>query len=158
MTTPLARFVSISVKGEVAREATPIGIKRESKRAPAAWLGPSAGKNVAAHRAGDAAVLSLLTRVRAAHLSLLFKFRQLVVRFARREDGQQPAGPYDLPDDGVWHDDVRRAGAGRTDLRRIEDEVQTLRRDHPLLFIADDILDVQSQPLVRCPRLVLVLL
>src|SRR5256885_11529524 len=68
MATPLARFVSISVKGEAAREATPVGIKRESKRASATRLGPSAGENVAAHRAGDGALLPLLTGIRAAHL------------------------------------------------------------------------------------------
>src|SRR5207249_10778516 len=58
-------------------------------------------------------------------VSLSLKFGQVFVRSVRREGGQQPAGPDDLSDDGVGHDDVRLPRAGGTDLRRIEDEVQT---------------------------------
>src|SRR6266550_7942100 len=68
MAAPLACFIRISVKGEAAREAAPVWIKSESKSAFAARLYPPAGENVPAHRAGDGAVLSIISSVDAAHL------------------------------------------------------------------------------------------
>src|SRR5437016_3268114 len=68
MAVPLARVLRISTKAEPAREAATAGIEGESKRTRAARLRPSASENIAAHRAGDGAVICLLPGVRAVYL------------------------------------------------------------------------------------------
>src|SRR2546430_17297249 len=50
-------------------------------------------------------------------VSLSLKFGQVFVRSVRRECGQRPAGPDDLPDDGVGQAELRLPPAGVPVLR-----------------------------------------
>src|SRR3982751_5696919 len=54
-----------------------------------------------------------------------------------------------LPQAFVRHDDVGFARTRRTNLRRVEDEVQTVRGDYPLRIIAYYVVNMQTDCLVR---------